>query len=209
MSDESKQDVFRPRRSFNPRDISMSNLMLGFKNDIKAETIDKYGNVVYKDNAGNIKLQSAEDTEKNIVPDISYQTDYNVEITESSDGVKTAFISSLNDKVINQIVTHKKMTEQLTDGSDKKIQIEQFDEIPNLPRGKIRKIGSLEESVDFDVRIRNSNFSKIAKQYIENKESQNQSIEKQKSGIKISCANCEYDQISLEMNFCPNCGNKF
>jgi hypothetical protein len=78
-----------------------------------------------------------------------------------------------------------------------------------LPRGKIRKIGSLEESVDFDVRIRNSNFSKIAKQYIENKESQNQSIEKQKSGIKISCANCEYDQISLEMNFCPNCGNKF
>jgi hypothetical protein len=187
--------------------------------------IDKYGNKVVTDKAGNKKLVAIEDGKE--TPDFSYQEKYNIKTKVNKDGMYKAEISILDDACIESlaeasksILDHNSMmfAKMLPDGkvstySEEELTDDQKDSLEKLINiGEIIKqsknICKEDTEIEDDNLEENSNKTENNTCHYCNHELIKGAKFCHNCGERNSvCSNCG-EQISDDSNFCHNCGNK-
>ncbi len=210
----SKEDDFRPRRTFRKGEINEINLEIDDEGKIVAKTEDAYGNKSFQDKFGNKRNFAKEDEEVGLSPNINYQDEYEMTRRIDKHGDMKGYIDIGQEKVLENIA---KNSVAITSGDNiggylpktasRKdeilVELEELTELTELTElEEIDELEELEEKIPF----KQIKQIKQIKQTEEKNKTINSSL---KEGMGLFCKNCKCTEITINSNFCPNCGQKF
>lgn len=167
--------------------------------------IDKYGNKVVTDKAGNKKLVAIEDGKE--TPDFSYQEKYNIKTRINKDGIYKAEISILDDACIESLaeaskslLNHNNMrfAKKLPDGT---ISIDRTEELTNEQKDNLEKLINIGEIIKKSKEIYKEDETL-------NNDLPNDNIEENSDNVENNiCHYCKHELIK-GAKFCHNCGKR-
>jgi hypothetical protein len=187
--------------------IKKCNTILNEDENIISRAYSQDCGYIVEDNLGNIRLIREGET-----PSFDYQKKYKLNRYFDNDGVNCSFISVKDTEVINNLVENWSNPHEKLLNMRKNIKISQRDEgeweapskdVENLLTEWKKVYPYISNGDNIGGYITSSNKSSDTQKFKET------GFTVVKIGMNLSCSNCSESGITLEMNFCPNCGFKF